>query len=126
MDLVSTLERAITILEREQAKHEGSSMLQTELKRASTFTEALKVMVDVAAIRSADTSKLTSLMQSSQQSDDSDDDMELGAPDPAVYKFASGGIIEVLEGLLDKAKDQLTEAREKEEDAIHSFNLLKL
>jgi hypothetical protein len=60
------------------------------------------------------------------QSDSDDDDFqEPGAPDSAVYESHSGGIIETLEGLLDKAKDQLDAARKKEQTSLYNFGLLK-
>eukprot|EP00747_Dinoflagellata_sp_TGD_P122077 gnl/TRDRNA2_/TRDRNA2_173548_c0_seq1.p1 gnl/TRDRNA2_/TRDRNA2_173548_c0~~gnl/TRDRNA2_/TRDRNA2_173548_c0_seq1.p1 ORF type:complete len:706 (-),score=232.57 gnl/TRDRNA2_/TRDRNA2_173548_c0_seq1:172-2289(-) len=125
MNIIDTLERAIAIMEREQSKHDGASMLQTELKRASSLTEALKIMVQASAFTAADASKISSLLQSSHKSDD-EDDMELGAPAGAAYEFKSGGIIETMEGLLEKAKDQLSELRKTEQDDIHAFEMLCL
>merc|ERR1739847_165188 len=88
------------------------------------------IMVEASALSAADATKLTSLLQSSHASgdedSDSDSDLELGAPDPAVYKFSGGGIIDALQNLLEKAQDQLTELRKKEQEAIHVFELLKL
>merc|ERR1719159_2381598 len=51
--------------------------------------------------------------------------MELGAPAAAVYESHSGNIIDTLQGLLDKAETQLSEARKTETDALHNFELLK-
>jgi cell division protein FtsB len=123
-EVIDTLERAIAILEREQRKHDGASMLQTELQRAHGIADALKVMVNAAAFSAADAARLTSLVQSSQSSDDSDNDAELGAPEAATYKFSSGGIIETLEGLLEKAQEQLADSQKREQDAAHAFQLL--
>merc|ERR1719456_1357334 len=50
---------------------------------------------------------------------------ELGAPAPAVYKGKSGGIVDVLEDMLDKAEKELSEARKEESNAAHNYNLLK-
>jgi len=63
------------------------------------------------------------LIQSSHSSDD--DDMNFGAPAAAVYENKSGGIIEALQGLLEKAQNQLDAAEKKETDAIHNFELLR-
>merc|ERR1719267_442819 len=71
---------------------------------------------------SADASRLTALVQSSSQEDDADAD--IGAPDPAVYKSHSGDIVATLEGLLEKAKAQLDEARKTETANLHNFELL--
>merc|ERR550525_362389 len=49
----------------------------------------------------------------------------MGAPDPAVYKGQSGGIIDTLGDLLEKAESQLAELRNKETAALHEFQSLK-
>merc|ERR1719440_2147400 len=82
-------------------------------------------MERASVFSSADASRLTSLLQSSQASEDSDDDALLGAPDPAVYKGHSRGIIETLEGLLEEAKDDLDKARKTEKQNIYDFEMLE-
>jgi chromosome segregation ATPase len=62
-------------------------------------------------------------VQSSQEPEE--DDASVGAPDAAVYKGHSGGIIETLQGLLDKAEGQLSDARHTETASLHNFELLK-
>jgi len=116
MDIIDTLSRAISILEREMAKS-GASMMQ--LKQASNLVDALRIMVQASMLSSADGSKLTALLQSSS------DDAELGAPDAAVYKGHSGDIISTLEDLKEKAETQLDDLRKKETTAIHNFEMLK-
>merc|ERR1719198_430458 len=95
-EVIDMLERATSILEREMAKS-GASMLQ--LKSASSLTEALNVMVQASALSSADASRLTALVQTSQESDDSDE--VSGAPAASVYEGHSDGIIGTLEGLTE-------------------------
>merc|ERR1719487_703989 len=72
---------------------------------------------------SADATRLTALVQSSSQEDDSDADV--GAPDPEAYKSHSGDIVATLEGLLEKAKAQLDEARKQETADLHNFELME-
>jgi len=62
------------------------------------------------------------LVQSSSK--DGDASTDVGAPDPAAYKSHSGDIVATLEGLLDKAKDQLEAARASETASLHNFELL--
>merc|ERR1719335_624086 len=80
-------------------------------------------MVQASVISNADASKLASFVQGSQQ--DSDDDQEPGAPAAAVYESHSGGIVDTLEGLLEKAQEQLDSLRKTETAALHNFELLK-
>jgi len=59
------------------------------------------------------------------QSHDSEEDSELGAPAAKVYDGHSGGIIDTLQGLLDKANAQLESASKKEMNAKSNFEMLK-
>lgn len=118
-ETISTLERAILILEREMKKG-GVAMMQMQ-KAGNNLAQALTVMVDAAMIGSQDAAKLTALVQDSSR----DEDEEPGAPAAAVYEGHSGGIIDTLEGLLDKAKDALDKARTTESTSRNNFEVLK-
>merc|ERR1719473_96365 len=72
-EVISMLERATSILSKEMAKS-GASMLQ--LKSATSITQALNVMVQASVINSADASRLTALVQTT----DDDSDSSMGAP----------------------------------------------
>merc|ERR1719375_698777 len=78
-------------------------------------------MVKASSINSMDAAGITSFMQSTQQ--DSDDDT--GAPDAAVYESHSGGIIDTLNGLLEKAENQLNTATGVETANKNNFEQLK-
>merc|ERR1719382_1660663 len=92
-----------------------------QLKSASSLSEALGVMVQAAALSSADASRLTAMVQTQQESDDSD----TGAPAASVYKGHSDGIIGTLEGLTEKAEGQLDKARKTETTSLQNFEMLK-
>lgn len=119
VEVVDALDRAIGILEREMRKGSGA-MLQVQ--KAGSVLEALRVMVDAAMIGSQDANTLTALVQRSKQEDEDD---SMSAPDAAAYESHSGSIVETLEGLLEKAKEQLDGARKKETNAKHNFEMLK-
>jgi len=121
VDTVDTLERAIGILEREMAKTGGAALVQ--LKNAGSIAAAFKALVQSSAISTLDAKKLTALVQTQQQNSDSD--AEYGAPDPAAYKGQSGGIIDVLNDILADAEGQLADARKKESNLQHNYELLK-
>merc|ERR1719238_1110659 len=92
-----------------------------QLQNAKDVVGAVKVLLQASAINAADASTLTALVQSAQSSDDDD----AGAPAAAVYESKSGGIVDTLEGLTDKAEGQLSDARKKETAALHNFEMLK-
>mmetsp|Transcript_63394 Transcript_63394/g.151308 ORF Transcript_63394/g.151308 Transcript_63394/m.151308 type:complete len:690 (+) Transcript_63394:78-2147(+) len=122
VEVVGLLERAISILEQE-ARKGGSSMIQ--LQRAGTLADALKVMVEASMFQAEDATRLTTLLQRSKDAEEDDSDDSFGAPDPSTYENHSGSIIETLEDLLDKAREQLAESRKKEMTAKHNFEMLK-
>jgi hypothetical protein len=118
MEVIDTLERAITILEKEMKS--GASMMQ--LKSAGSVIQALTVMVEASSISSADASKLNAFLQNQNQDQDSSD--EPGAPAATVYENHSGGIIGTLQDLLEKAEAQLDEARKTETKNIQAYEML--
>jgi len=117
-EVIDALQRAIAILEREMAKH-GASMMQ--LKNAGSLEKTLRMLVEASSLTSADASGIAALVQTQQANDDG----EMGAPDPAVYQGQSGGIIDTLSDLLEKAEGQLNELRNKETASLHEFQALK-
>jgi len=117
-EVIDALQRAIGILEREMAKH-GASMMQ--IRNAGSLAKTLQLLVEASSLTSADAKGIAALVQTQQGSDDA----ETGAPDPAVYKGQSGGIIDTLGDLLEKAESQLSELRNKETAALHEFQMLK-
>jgi len=120
-ELVSTvdmLERSISVIEKEM---KGGAFLQTQKDSAQTVVQALKTLVEASSVSSLDASKLTALIQNS----DSDEDDQMGAPSAAATENQSGGIVEVLQGLLDKAESQLDKARKQEQNAAQNYAMKK-
>merc|ERR1719453_813055 len=76
-------------------------------------------MVQASVFSSADAKRLTALAQTDE------DDENAGAPAASVYESHSGGILDTLAGLLEKAEAQLEEARAKETSAKNNFEMLK-
>jgi len=114
-EVIDMLERAIAILEREMSG--GASMMQ--LKTASNLEQALSIMVRASAISTADATKLAALVQTT------DADGDAGAPDAEVYESKSGGIVDTLTGLLDKAEGQLDSAAKAETRAKNEYDMKK-
>jgi len=116
LETIDVLARATTILERQAG---GASLAQ--LNRAGDLARAFDTMVQASMIGTGDAARLTAFAQQSE----SDDDEAPGAPAGAVYVSQSGGIIDTLQGLSEKAEAQLAETRKKEVAARQSFDMLK-
>merc|ERR1719361_1142912 len=100
-----------------------AAFAQMDASSLGNVVKILNSIVDATALSIADKQKLVSLMQSQQESDADDD--ELGAPEAAVYKSHSTGILDVLEDLKEKSEEQLSDLRKAETNAKHNFAMLK-
>merc|ERR1719421_1902256 len=111
MEAVSMLERAYGIIEREMAK---TGFIQSKASKESMdkVMNALDAVIVSAGVNAADKAKVQALLQATQGSSDADLEFQpAGAPDPAAYKSQSGGILSVLEDMLEKAKAELATAQ---------------
>merc|ERR1719203_966771 len=113
METIDMLGRASGTLEREM--HGGASMMQ--LKHAGNLVQTFKVMVQASLIGTGDAARLTAFVQDSQKTQDGDDDQALFVPAGTVYESQSGGILDTLQDLTEKAESQLSETRSKETTA---------
>jgi chromosome segregation ATPase len=120
VDAIDTLGRAIKIIEREMAKN-PAAFAQMDTSNVNGLVKALSTVVDAAGFSSADKQRLTALVQSK----DKDEDELFGAPEADVYKSKSGGILDVLEDLKEKAEEQLSQLRKAETNAKHNYEMLK-
>merc|ERR1719265_3062116 len=93
-----------------------------QLKSAANVVQALAVMVDASSLSSEDASKLTAFLQNLQSSEDGSD--SLGAPAAAVFKSSSGGIVQTMQDLYDKAEAQLDEVRKTEQKNVNAYEML--
>merc|ERR1719158_1397492 len=120
MQGIDMLERAIGIIERNM---KGSALIQQPLDTTNiqSLLKTVGLVLDAASFANDDKSKLLGLIQNMQ----GDDDAELGAPDPDAYKSRSGGIVDTLTDMKDKAEGELSEARKAEANAQHNYDMLK-
>jgi len=119
-ETVGALDRAIAIIGRESAKN-PAAFAQVDMSNMNNVVKTLGSVLDAVAIGHSDKKQLMALVQS--QDDDGDDDM--GAPDAATYKNKSGGIMDVLEDLKEKAESELADLRKAESSAAHNFAMTK-
>jgi len=123
MEAIDTLGRAIAVLEREMAKNPAAlAQVQVRGKDISGAFQALSAILDAAAFSGTDQNKLAALVQ--QQQTDEADDADFGAPAAATYKTHSGGILDVLEDLKEKAEGQLADLRKAEVNTRHNYEML--
>jgi len=116
---VDTLERALSMLEKQQSA--GGSFAQIDMSTLQTIVQSLSVVADAAALDGSGMETLTSLLQAKEDEADG----ETGAPAAAAYTKQSGGIMEILEDMRDKADGQLSELRKAEVNQKHSFEMLR-
>merc|ERR1740133_840345 len=115
---VDTLDRAVSIISSEMAKN-PAALAQIDHSSMSSLLQSLGAVVDAAGFATADHQKLIALVQAQGQ------DSETGAPAAATYTSQSGGIVDLLEDLKDKAETELAEARKAEGNTKHNYELMK-
>merc|ERR1719517_351000 len=120
VDVIDSLSRAISILEKEMAKN-PAAFAQLDTSSLDNVLASLNAVGNAAAFSNADKQKLVALVQSQQE--DSED--APGAPDAAVYKTHSTGILDVIADLKEKAEGQLSDLRKAESNTAHNFAMLK-
>mmetsp|Transcript_91036 Transcript_91036/g.181007 ORF Transcript_91036/g.181007 Transcript_91036/m.181007 type:complete len:567 (+) Transcript_91036:52-1752(+) len=118
MEVISAIDRAISILEKEMAKN-PASFAQVYNTKVKNLLQSLSLVADAAGFSVADRKRLIALAQTDQG------DEEFGAPAVASYKSQSGGIVDVLEDMKEKAESQLAEVRKAEGAAKHNYAMLK-
>jgi len=114
-DTVSALERAHGILSRKSFAQLPEGTLDGVLGSLNRILSASSINMEDSK------QKLTALVQA--QSEAEEDSM--GAPAAAAYEKKSGGIVEVLAEMLDKAETQLSDARKGEMESKHNYELLR-
>jgi len=108
---VDTLRRAQQVLSR----HIGQSFAQLP-QSFQDLTGALGLIVDAAIFSVNDKQKLKAFLQESADG--------VNAPEAKAYESHSGGILDTLADMQDKAEGLLSDARKAEVNARHAFELL--
>merc|ERR1719428_2600428 len=126
MSASDMLGRAIAIIEREVKDVPGLLQTQVSVQNLNGWVQALKTLLDATSISTSDKKSLVAFVQNQNKQSDDDDMTELGAPAPDAYKSKSGGIVDVLTDMKEKADTELTELRKAEKNNQHNFEMLKL
>merc|ERR1719287_241724 len=101
----------------------GASFAQVDTSSMQGVVAAIGAVLDAAAFPVQDQKRLVALVQSQQTSQS--DDSELSAPAAKTYESKSGGILDVLEDMKDKAEGELKELRSAETASQHNYDMLK-
>jgi len=120
-DVVATLGKAIGVLEKELASGSASFAQLSSNTEMSNMLKTFSVVIDAASFSVADKQKIMALVQANQDSDEDDQ----AAPAAANYESKSGGIVDVLADMKDKAMTQLSDLRKAENTAKTNFEQLK-
>jgi len=120
VETVDTLDRAVSIISSEMSKN-SAALAQIDTSSMTNLVQSLSAVVDAAGFSTTDRTKLMALVQA-KQGDEVD---EMGAPAGAKYSSQSGGIVDVLEDLKEKAEGELSEARKAESSASHNYAMMK-
>jgi len=102
---VDALERAIAVLKKKTADRKQASLLQ--LKSLDLIPQSAKDTID------------TFLQQ------DPEETLAESAPEANAYENQSGGVIEMLDKLLDKFIEERTQLEREEMNAKHAYSMLK-
>jgi len=128
IDTVSQMERAIFILEKQKQgstsfAQEPSSAVNLQQQRSIALTQALSAIVDASFINSADASSLAAFLQTSENEADGTDTQFDAASDSFTGRQTknSDSIVDLLEGLLEKAQASLQQVRVKESASSLNF-----
>eukprot|EP00931_Biecheleriopsis_adriatica_P063220 TRINITY_DN3823_c0_g3_i2.p1 TRINITY_DN3823_c0_g3~~TRINITY_DN3823_c0_g3_i2.p1 ORF type:complete len:712 (+),score=258.65 TRINITY_DN3823_c0_g3_i2:125-2137(+) len=117
---ISALTRAIKVLKTNDEKVSDLSLVQlSEVRSLKMLPQDAADSID-AYISDARTAKprSNSLLEQGTSSGDAQ------APQPKAYEFQSGGVIEMMENLLDKFTDKRVELEKEEASKKHAFGLL--
>jgi hypothetical protein len=112
VDTVDTLRRAQSVLSHHM---KGSSFAQLP-QAFKDMTASLNLIVDASIFSFADKDKLKSFLQSAEEGVD--------APVAAAYESHSGGILDTLADMQEKAEKMLSETRKNEVNTRHAYELL--
>lgn len=122
-DAISTIAKAVAILEKELQKHnQNPAFLQKPTPGMVTFASTIGSLLDAATLVSVDDrQKLQDMLGDTSGSAL----LQQGQPGQN-YVPVSGGILDTLESMQEKASATQLEGRKKEEAAQHNYQLLEM
>jgi len=118
VDTVDGLERAVTVLKRNMAFVQGGGAK----KELDLLASSLSKVIEASWVNEHQRSVLQSLLQTR----DSDEDWSLQPQaTAAAFSSSSGGIVDTLVDMQEKAEESLSSTRKDEMEAAHAYAMLK-
>merc|ERR550537_1169129 len=119
VDTVDGLGRAVVVLKRNMAFVQAGNFPKKELSLMAT---SLSKIVEASWVNEHDRKVVQSLLQTG----DGDEDLSFQPQaSTSSYDSQSGGIVDTLEDMREKAEESLSSTRKDEMEAAHAFALLK-
>jgi chromosome segregation ATPase len=125
MTAVDQLTRAVVIIKREMSFVQTKKGQRPGHKDLKLALQAISKMIDAAWVTSGNKRNLKAFLQSQAKAGE-DDDLSISQPQATVtaYESKSGGIVEEIEEMKQKAEETLSDARQTEMKENHNYNMI--
>merc|ERR1719486_743433 len=125
MTAVDQLTRAAVIIKREMSFVQTKKGQRPGHKDLKLALQAISKMIDAAWVTSGNKRNLKAFLQSQAKAGE-DDDLSISQPQATVtaYESKSGGIVEEIEEMKQKAEETLSDARQTEMKENHNYNMI--
>merc|ERR1719217_1506353 len=125
MTAVDQLDRAVVIIKREMSFVQTKKGQRPGHKDLRMALDAISKLIDAAWVTSGNKRNLKAFLQSQNQAA-ADDDLSITQPQAKVvaYESKSGGIVEEIEEMKQKAEETLSDARQTEMKENHNYQMI--
>lgn len=127
LNTVAALEKAIILIKRSAGFLQTDKRPHSAKAYAKQLADALRPIVNAAWVDKGSIQVLKGFIQDRDQEgsgSDSSDDLQLHMSKPAEEAEASGGIMQVLEDMKEKAQETLSNARMEEMKTNHNYEMM--
>merc|ERR1719456_1342331 len=119
---VSTLGHDAELIKKEMTFIQGGKMPKAAEDKLHQMVAGMQSLVDASWVSTAEKKEVTAFLQAKQQERDGDTELQT----PAAYESSSGGILDAIQGMEEKAEDSLGSERKQEMKDLNSYQLLKM
>jgi len=121
-DTVSTLGHDYTLIKKEMAGAASFAQVAASNSKVSQIVDRLKKIVEANWVTTHDKKAVSAFLQQKADAEDAAEDLQA----PAAYQSSSGGILDTISDMEEKAEDSLGSERKQEMKDQQAFELLKL